>query len=318
MTTARAGWLAGIAMTVLALVGWAMDVPYVLALPPALLLAWWGFARVDLYLSTVLFLVPLSVNLSEFGLTSIGWYMPTEPMLFALLAVFVARWLSGQTPDRDFLRHPVTWVVVAGFVWMGLTVLPSSHVIVSLKAWVSRAWFIASFYVLMSAWFASDPKASQRFLVLLLVPLSVVVAYTLIRHSGYGFSKGAGHWVMKPFFKDHTSYGAVLALMLPPVIAMAWRAQQTTLSKVLWTLGAAWLFLGTVLSFTRAAWVSLAAAGALWMLMLLGVRLKALIAAGLAVLVGLATSLSWWWRQRFWQRWWCRCCCWCFRSRRRR
>ena len=216
MTTARAGWLAGIAMTVFALVGWAMDVPYVLALPPALLLAWWGFARVDLYLSTVLFLVPLSVNLSEFGLTSIGWYMPTEPMLFALLAVFVARWLSGQTPDRDFLRHPVTWVVVAGFVWMGLTVLPSSHIVVSLKAWVSRAWFIASFYVLMSAWFASDPKASQRFLVLLLVPLSVVVAYTLIRHSGYGFSKGAGHWVMKPFFKDHTSYGAVLALMLPP------------------------------------------------------------------------------------------------------
>ena len=290
MTTARAGWLAGIAMTVLALVGWAMDVPYVLALPPALLLAWWGFARVDLYLSTVLFLVPLSVNLSEFGLTSIGWYMPTEPMLFALLAVFVARWLSGQTPDRDFLRHPVTWVVVVGFVWMGLTVLPSSHIVVSLKAWVSRAWFIASFYVLMSAWFASDPKAPQRFLVLLLVPLSVVVAYTLIRHSGYGFSKGAGHWVMKPFFKDHTSYGAVLALMLPPVIAMAWRAQQTTLSKVLWTLGAAWLFLGTVLSFTRAAWVSLAAAGALWVLMLLGVRLKTLIAAGLAVLVGLAFS----------------------------
>ena len=291
MTTARAGWLAGLAMTLLALAGWALDAPYVLVLPVAALIAWWGFARTDLYLSTVLCLVPLSVNLSEFGLTSIGWYMPTEPMLFALLVLFVAKWFSGQTPNRDFLTHPVTYVIAAGFLWMGLTVLPSSDVVVSLKAWVSRAWFVVSFYVLLAEWFRHDPRARRRFLALLLVPLSVVIGYTLVRHAGYDFSKGAGHWVMKPFFKDHTSYGAVLALLLPPVIAMAFHTRQSTLSKVLWSLGAGWLALGTVLSFTRAAWVSLAAAAALWVLMLLGVRLKTLVAAGVAVLVGL--FLSW-------------------------
>ena len=200
MTTARAGWLAGLAMTLLALAGWALDAPYVLALPVAALIAWWGFARTDLYLSTVLCLVPLSVNLSEFGLTSIGWYMPTEPMLFALLVLFVAKWFSGQTPNRDFLTHPVTYVIAAGFLWMGLTVLPSSDVVVSLKAWVSRAWFIVSFYVLLAEWFRHDPRARRRFLALLLIPLSVVIGYTLVRHAGYDFSKGAGHWVMKPFF----------------------------------------------------------------------------------------------------------------------
>ncbi len=92
-------------MTVLALAGWAVDMPHVLALPAAVLLFWWAFARVDLYLSTALFLVPLSLNLSEFGLVSMGWYMPTEPMLFALLLVFVARVCSGQTPDEAFLRR---------------------------------------------------------------------------------------------------------------------------------------------------------------------------------------------------------------------
>ena len=290
MTTTRAGWLTGLAMTLLASAGWILDMPYVLALPAAALIGWWGFARTDLYLSTVLFLVPLSVNLSEFGLTSMGWYMPTEPMLFALLVLFVAQWVSGQTPDRGFLRHPVTWVVGAGFVWMGLTVLPSSNVVVSLKAWVSRAWFVASFYVLLGAWFNADPKASRRFLALLLVPLCAVVTYTLIRHAGYGFSKGAGHWVMKPFFKDHTSYGAVLALMLPAVVGMACRSDQNTLTKVLWWLGAFWLATGTVLSFTRAAWVSLAAAAGLWLLMLLGVRLKTLVGGTMAVLVGLVFS----------------------------
>lgn len=290
MTTARAGILAGLAMTLLALAGWVADVPYVLALPVAGLLFWWAFARMDLYLSTVLILVPLSLNLSEFGLTSIGWYMPTEPMLFALLLLFIARWLSGQTPHPALLRHPVSWVIGAGFVWMGLTILPSSHIVVSLKAWVARAWFVVSFYLFVAEWFRTDPKAKHRFLALLIVPLSIVIAYTLVRHADYGFSKGAGHWVMKPFFKDHTSYGAVLAMVLPPAIAMAWRKEQSTLSRVLWTLGAIWIAAGTVLSFTRAAWVSLAAAGALWGLMLLGVRLRTLLTAGVVALVGLAFS----------------------------
>ena len=278
-------------MTAIALAGWWFDVPHVLALPLVLAVVWMAFARMDGYLSVVLFLVPLSVNLSEFGLTSIGWYMPTEPMLFALLLLFVARWLSGEAPDRALLQHPVTWVIGLGFLWMGLTILPSSHPIVSLKAWVARGWFVVSFYLLLATWFRDSDRSHARFLGLLLVPLSVVILYTMIRHAGYGFEKAAGHWVMKPFFKDHTSYGAVLAMMIPPSLAMAWRSQQSSLSRVLWAMGVGWLVLGTVFSFTRAAWVSLAVAGALWILMTLGARFKTLLATGLVGLM--VVGLSW-------------------------
>lgn len=277
-------------MTLLALAGWALDFPYVLALPAAFLIAWWGFTNTDRYLSVVLFLVPLSVNLSEFGLTSIGWYMPTEPMLFALMLLFSARWVSGKWPDRQFFQHPMTWVIGLGFAWMGFTILPSSDMVVSLKAWISRAWFIVSFYVVVGEWVRTDPRAKARFLALLAIPLCGVIAYTLVRHANHGFSKQAGHWVMKPFFKDHTSYGAVLAMMLPPVMALAWRTRQSSLARVLWSMCTGWLVLGIVFSFTRAAWVSLAAAGALWILMLAGVRLKALLVAGLGALVVLAFS----------------------------
>ena len=278
-------------MTAIALAGWWLDVPHVLALPLVLAVVWMAFARMDGYLSVVLFLVPLSVNLSEFGLTSIGWYMPTEPMLFALLLLFVARWLSGEAPDRALLQHPVTWVIGLGFLWMGLTILPSSHPIVSLKAWVARGWFVVSFYLLLATWFRDSDRSHARFLGLLLVPLSVVILYTMIRHAGYGFEKAAGHWVMKPFFKDHTSYGAVLAMMIPPSLAMAWRSQQSSLSRVLWAMGVGWLMLGTVFSFTRAAWVSLAVAGVLWVLMALGARFKTLLATGLVGLM--VVGLSW-------------------------
>ena len=150
---------------------------------------------------------------------------------------------------------------------------------------------MVAFYFLLGAWFQHSPKAQTRFLGLLLVPMCIVVTYTIVRHAGHGFGKGAGHWVMKPFFKDHTSYGAVLAMLLPPAIAMVWKKHKTSLARVLWGLGVVWLSVGTVLSYTRAAWVSLAAVGALWGVMKLGVRLKTLLAVSVVALGGLV--LSW-------------------------
>lgn len=290
MTTTQAGWLAGAVMTLIALFGWVMDFPYVMVLPLAFVAAWWGFVRTDLYLSAVLFLVPLSVNLSEFGLASIGWYMPTEPMLFALLILFISRWLSGSPPDAALRNHPITWVIGLGFVWMGFTILPSSDMVVSLKAWISKAWFIVAFYVMLAEWMRTDSRALPRFIALLTIPLCVVIAYTLVRHGNHGFSKQAGHWVMKPFFKDHTSYGAVIALLLPAALAMAWRVKQSSLAKVLWVTAAGWLTLGLIFSFTRAAWVSVAAAVVLWGLMLLGIKLRTLIFFALVGAIALAFS----------------------------
>jgi len=41
-----------------------------------------------------------------------------------------------------------------------------------------------------------------------------VIAYSIYRHVGFGLSdKEAAHFVMNPFFRDHTSYGAILAML---------------------------------------------------------------------------------------------------------
>ena len=89
---------------------------------------------------------------------------------------------------------------------------------------------------------------------------------------------------MKPFYKDHTSYGAALAMVIPPVLALlTWRRFSAFVRVVL--LGVlAILVTGMVFSYTRAAWVSLAAVGALFGVMKLGVRLRTLVSAGILVL----------------------------------
>ena len=108
----------------------------------------------------------------------------------------------------------MTWVIGLGLLWMGVTIIPSSHIVVSLKAWVARTWFVVAFYVLVSEWFRHDVKAKHRFIAFLVMPLTVVIAYTMIRHGQYGFSKASGHWVMKPFLRTTLPYGAVLAMLL--------------------------------------------------------------------------------------------------------
>ena len=51
--------------------------------------------------------------------------------------------------------------------------------------------------------------------MLYLIPLTIVVIYTSLRHAGYGFDKESAHYMMSPFFNDHTSYGAMIAFFSP-------------------------------------------------------------------------------------------------------
>tara|TARA_B100001564_G_C20573514_1_gene639532 strand:- start:245 stop:1183 length:939 start_codon:yes stop_codon:yes gene_type:complete len=124
--------------------------------------------------------------------------------------------------------------------------------------------------------------------MMLLFPLIIVVIYTLIRHAGHNFSKAAGHWMMKPFFKDHTSYGAVLAMLLPPAIALLVKKKRPEITRVFLGLATFILVIGIVFSFTRAAWVSLLGVAVLFAIMRLGVSLRQIIGIGVVVL-----SLLW-------------------------
>jgi len=46
--------------------------------------------------------------------------------------------------------------------------------------------------------------------------LLIIIGYTTYRHVSIGLiDQDAAHYVMNPFFNDHTSYGAILAMLIP-------------------------------------------------------------------------------------------------------
>ena len=275
------GWTAAVAIGFSVVLGGAIALGHyaIAALPLAVGVVGLALSRRDLLLLGLVATVPLSLNLEQLSIGGVGLYLPTEPILFGLLLLFGLDRLRGIGMDRSLEKHPISRWVQLMFVWLAITTLLSWDPVVSLKFTIARAWFVVGFFFLLVP-IVKVERRQEDFVLLYLLPLLAVIGYTVFRHAGYGFEKQAGHWVMDPFFKDHTSYGAVLAMFWFPVIALLVRPNRSAIGKL--GIGAAALVLtvGLILSFTRAAWVSVAAAGGLGILMMLGVRLRTLLVTG--------------------------------------
>lgn len=271
------GAIAGFA--VLLGVAIASNFLYFAALPLVLAAVSLALVRKNTLILAIVAMVPLSMSLEELGFAGLGLYLPTEPLLFGLLLLFFLDRLMRRPLQSGLLSHPVSRIIVAMFGWLVVTTLTSWDPIVSLKFTVARGWFVVGFFFLLVPIFSSE-KMQRRFVGLYMSTLVLVISYTLIRHAGYGFDKDAGHWVMSPFFKDHTSYGAVMAMLFFPVLALACQ-RRGSLIRMATALALLVLSVGLVFSYTRAAWLSIAAAGGLGVLIYFGVRLRTLAAVAL-------------------------------------
>ena len=104
--------------------------------------------------------------------------------------------------------------------------------------------------------------------------LLIVIGYAWSRLAEFGFlNQQAAHWVAQPFYPDHTSYGAVLAMLIPVFVGFVLTMKDLSLMRRVSTWVVLLIFLAAVVfSFTRAAWVSLV--GALGVFIVIRLRIK--------------------------------------------
>ena len=246
------------------------------------LLAIYAFDKI-LYL--VVFFTPLSLSLSEImpGL-SFNMSLPTEPLLFGLLLIFVMKYCATGKFDRDIMHHPVTLAIYLSLFWILLTSLTSSMPLVSIKFFLSRVWFIVGFYLITTKLF-EDGKNIEKYIWCYTIPLLIVIFYATYRHLGYGlWDKQAAHFVVNPFYNDHTSYGAVIAMYLPFLFGFSLTKIYTPTTKIFIRIVLGILLIGLTLSYARAAWLSMVIALAIWGIIRLKIRFKLLFTTFLGFL----------------------------------
>jgi putative inorganic carbon (hco3(-)) transporter len=271
----------------------AYDIYYIAFLPAILLFFVASFVALDKILLTIVFFTPLSIQLRDFfpGI-SFNLSLPTEPLLFGVLILFVFKLLLDGRIDKRIMLHPVSIAIYFYLFWMLVTSLTSTMPIVSLKYLLSKVWFIVSMYILAAHLF-KDKKNIERFVWLYAIGLIIVIAYANYRLSGYGFdNQRASNWVVWPFFSDHTSYGAMLVMFLFPLYYFFIRKNPDLFLKAIIGLIFLIFIFAIVFSYTRAAWLSLFAGIGFWIIVKLKLQFRTIFIAGITIVLVAILSYS--------------------------
>ncbi|MBR4646048.1 MAG: O-antigen ligase family protein [Bacteroidales bacterium] len=235
-------------------------------------------ADVAMYL--IAFTTPLSVIISSKNI-HLGLSLPSEGLMIALTMVFFARILYDLRINRAFLKHPISIAIMVYLGWMLITCLTSVRPVISLKAFASKLWFITSCYWFFMQLVEDDLKNAVRYFNCYALGLTIIVCITTYLHALSGFDEHYAHFVMSPFYNDHTAYGAALAFMIPITAGFFFLPDNKLPQKIFYLLITLILLMAFYLSFSRAAWISLVVAIGVLIILKLRIKLSWLLGGGL-------------------------------------
>ncbi len=246
------------------------DFFWLFLLPVVLIVIYYYLIALDKIILLITFLTPLAVNISDLEM-GLGLSLPTEPLMFGVVLIFIANLIFENKYDEKLAKHPISYIIYLSLFWMFFTALTSELPVVSFKYLLSRLWFVVPFYFVAVLVF-KDLSNIKKFLWLYLIAMVIVIGYTIVQHSAYGFEEEPGHWVMSPFYNDHTAYGAAIAMFFPIVVGFLFYPNIKPRTRFLTFIVLGIITVGIILSYGRAAWISVAVALGVFILVILRIR----------------------------------------------
>jgi O-antigen ligase len=232
----------------------------------------------------IAFLTPFSINLvlNEQGFTL---SIPSEPVMIFMMMAFLWMFFLDGKYNVKYLKHPVSIAIFIYFFWAIISSAFSTNVLVSYKFILSRLWFIVPMFFIALPFFKNITNI-RTFVISYSVSLFIIIIYSTINFTTKGFDYNASHYVMQPFYNDHTAYGAIVALFLPVTIYYVFAKKEITGGtwyRIFFIVMSIALFTALILSYARAAWISIVVALAVFSIVKLKIRFSHLI---VTVLVG--------------------------------
>lgn len=248
------------------------EIYWLLFLPLCLVILYLYFYSLDKVLLLIAALTPFAINITQFEF-NVGVSIPSEPLMLGVLLIFIIKLCYNNQFDKKIWKHPLTIVIGLQLMWMLITSITSDIPMVSFKHLLARLWFVVPFYILGIQLFQKRCNINI-FVWCYAIPFIGVIAYTTYNHSLWGFDEQAGHWVMEPFYNDHTAYGVTLALFIPLFFGFTFSKFYSKTIRFLSFLVLVILLIALVLSYSRAAWISLAFALGVLFIVLFRIKFK--------------------------------------------
>ncbi len=191
--------------------------------------------------------------------------LPSEPLVLILLGVYLLFFIKNlSTFKRHFFYHPLTVLLGFHFLWTTVCTLMSSDSFVSLKFLLAKFWYIVV-YFFMAGLLLKNKEAFRTMIWCVSIALSITVIYVMFRHSGHGFSFDTINLSVGPFYRNHVSYAAIMALFVPFMWYLRLNYPKGSKQRKYLFGMLVIVILGIILAYTRAAYLALIAAmGAYW------------------------------------------------------
>jgi len=246
---------------------------YLLLLPVVVGVLLFAFFYTDRSLLLFGSLVPLSINFDDIG-GGLGLTLPTEPLFIVLFLFIVFRWLLNPEIDLRVLAHPISISILVYLLWLWTATLFSSMPMVSFKFVMARTWYIVLFYFTVLGLFKQFKNIHWFFKAFTITTLGLVI-FTLSKHAADGFIRSSSYGISWPFFPDHGMYAAAIAFAVFILVIYGFAGRHFGISlpfapAVILLL--AILLFGIVVSYTRATWLSLVAAAAVYLVLKLRIK----------------------------------------------
>ena len=121
--------------------------------------------------------------------------------------------------------------------------------------------------------------------------LAIVICIATMKLALAGFPERGAHWIMSPYYNDHTAYGAAIALLIPFQIGFLFLPNRPGYSKLLSVIFLCLLLIGLYFSHCRAAWLSLVIVIGVFFILKLRIKMSWVL-AGIGLLAFVFYSFS--------------------------
>ena len=244
------------------------------------------FFQEEKFFYITIFAIPFSIEMREIiPNINFGFSLPAELMLAGMTVIFLLKTLLNNSYPLAMTKHKISLVILFYLFWLFMTAIVSTLPLVSFKFFAAKLWFIIPVYFLFGQYLKKNISSSAvTFFLCYAVGLAIVVCITSYKHLRMADLRNVAHWVVSPFYNDHTAYGAVLAFFTPILSLILFIKSVPKWQR--W-LSAALLFLvliGLYLSFSRAAWLSVLVAMGLGLILFMKIRIR-YVFLGMAAMV---------------------------------
>ena len=183
-------------------------------------------------------------------------FFPTD-FLAGVITVFVLLsipFVAGQGKEGLGLRHSRVFLVWAlYFLWMFITTLLSDNPIVSGKFFLLQLAYALAYGGLAYYFLRRNPEEiNSVYGRYMLVPLVATFFVCVVEHVLLGGGRDVTDRAIRPFFREHTVYGAFTAWMFLAYFLL-WRASRLSLGLL---VAVGFSAVALFLSYSRGGWLS--------------------------------------------------------------